>query len=82
MSSSSSPSTAVKIVHAGVTEHPSAHWAAQRFVEATSDAQQNPRPLVQDRDSIYAPTSDAACGDLALDSTPPRSLAAMPSQKE
>ena len=41
------------IVHAGITEHPTARWAAQRIAEATSDAQQIPRFLVHDRDSIY-----------------------------
>jgi transposase InsO family protein len=41
------------IVHAGVTDHPSASWAAQRIAEATSDVLQVPRFLVHDRDSIY-----------------------------
>ena len=41
------------IVHPGLTEHPTARRTAQRIAEATSDAQQIPRFLVQDRDSIY-----------------------------
>ena len=41
------------IVHAGVTEHPTARWTAQRIAEATSDTQQIPRFLVHDRDAIY-----------------------------
>jgi hypothetical protein len=41
------------IVHAGVTEHPSARWAAQRLVDAAVDTQQIPRFLIHDRDSIY-----------------------------
>ena len=42
-----------KVVHAGVTEHPSARWAAQRLVDAAVDTQQIPRFLIHDRDSIY-----------------------------
>jgi len=42
-----------KIVHAGVTEHPSARWAAQRLVDAAVDTQKIPGFLIHDRDSIY-----------------------------
>jgi hypothetical protein len=55
------------IVHAGVTEHPTARWAAQRIAEATSDAQQIPRFLVHDRDSIYP-----MAGRLPINSIEPR----------
>jgi transposase InsO family protein len=40
------------IVHVGVTEHPTAHWTAQRVVEAIGD-RPPPRFLLHDRDSIY-----------------------------
>jgi transposase InsO family protein len=40
-----------RLVHFGVTERPSAGWAAQRIVEATADAARAPRFLVHDRDS-------------------------------
>ena len=42
-----------EIVHTGVTANPSAKWAAQGLVEATSDGRLSPRFLVHDRDSIY-----------------------------
>jgi transposase InsO family protein len=43
-----------EIVHIGVTSHPSAQYAAQSFVEAVSDRDdQAPRFLIRDRDSIY-----------------------------
>jgi hypothetical protein len=42
-----------RLVHVGVTAHPSAAWAAQRIVEATVDADYAPRFLVHDRDSIF-----------------------------
>jgi hypothetical protein len=41
-----------KIVHVGVTEHPTAAWAAQRVVEAIGD-RVAPRYLLHDRDMIY-----------------------------
>jgi putative transposase len=64
-----------KIVHAGVTEHPSARWAAQRFVEAAADARQIPRFLVHDRDSIYGADFRRRVRGLGtrLLATPPRS---------
>jgi transposase InsO family protein len=40
------------IVHVGVTEHPTAAWAAQRVVEAIGD-RAPPRFLLHDRDMIY-----------------------------
>ncbi len=40
-----------RIVHVGVTEHPTGAWVAQRMVEAVGDAP--PRYLLRDRDSIY-----------------------------
>jgi putative transposase len=40
-----------RIVHVGVTAHPTGAWVAQRVVEAVGDAP--PRFLLRDRDSIY-----------------------------
>jgi putative transposase len=62
------------IVHAGVTAHPSARWAAQRIAEATSDAHQIPRFLVHDRDSIYGTAFHYRVRGLGtrLLATPPR----------
>lgn len=62
------------LVHAGITEHPTARWAAQRIAEATSDAQQIPRFLVYDRDSIYGPDFHRRVRGLGtrLLATPPR----------
>ena len=62
------------IVHAGITEHPTARWAAQRIAEATSDAQQIPRFLVHDRDSIYGTDFHRRVRGLGtrLLATPPR----------
>ena len=62
------------IVHAGITEHPTARWAAQRIAEATSDAQQIPRFLVHDRDSIYGADFQRRVRGLGtrLRATPPR----------
>lgn len=42
-----------RLVHLGVTEHPTAVWSAQRLVEAVADTHQVPRFLVHDRDSIF-----------------------------
>lgn len=42
-----------RIVHVGVTEHPTGAWTTQRLVEAIADADVAPRILVHDRDSIY-----------------------------
>gem|GEM_PF-1644030 len=68
------------IVHAGVTEHPSACWVAQRLAEATSDAHQIPRFLVHDRDSIYGADFHRRVRGLGtrLLATPPRSPTANP----
>jgi hypothetical protein len=68
------------IVHAGVTEHPSACWAAQRIAESTSDAQQIPRFLVHDRDSIYGTDFHRRVRGLGtrLLATPPHSPTANP----
>jgi transposase InsO family protein len=41
-----------EIVHVGVTEHPTAEWAAQRVVEAIGE-RAPPRFFLHDRDSIY-----------------------------
>ena len=42
-----------RLVHIGVTEHPTAAWSAQRLVEAVADSDEVPRFLVHDRDSIF-----------------------------
>lgn len=41
-----------KVLHFGVTEHPTAEWASQQVVEAFSE-QDAKRYLIRDRDSIY-----------------------------
>jgi putative transposase len=41
-----------KVLHFGVTEHPTAEWAAQRVVEAFADRDAL-RYLIRDRDRIY-----------------------------
>lgn len=41
-----------KVLHFGVTEHPTAGWASQQVVEAFSE-QEVKRYLIRDRDSIY-----------------------------
>jgi len=63
-----------RLVHVGVTEHPSAAWTAQRLVEATADADHAPRFLVHDRDSIYGTEFRARVRGLGtrLLATPPR----------
>jgi hypothetical protein len=45
-----------RLVHVGVTEHPTAAWTAQRFVETTIDAGHVPRFPVHDRDFIFGST--------------------------
>jgi hypothetical protein len=40
-----------RIVHVGVTAHPTGAWVAQRMIEAVGDTP--PRYLLHDRDSIY-----------------------------
>ena len=42
-----------RVVHVGVTDHPTAAWTAQHMVEAAADADFAPRFLLRDRDSIY-----------------------------
>jgi len=42
-----------RLVHVGVTEHPTAAWSDQRPVEAMADSDEVPRFLVHDRDSIF-----------------------------
>jgi transposase InsO family protein len=63
-----------RVVHIGVTERPTSGWAAQRMVEATIDAQQVPRFLVYDRDSVYGGVFRARVRGLGarLLATPPR----------
>jgi putative transposase len=51
-----------RIVHFGVTEHPTSAWTAQRIVEAVGDAGIAPRFLVRDRDSIYGAVSNVVSG--------------------
>jgi putative transposase len=41
-----------KVLHFGVTEHPSAEWAAQQVVEAFTERDAKPY-LIRDRDAIY-----------------------------
>jgi putative transposase len=41
-----------KVLHFGVTEHPSAEWAAQQVVEALTKLDAQPY-LIRDRDAIY-----------------------------
>ena len=64
-----------RLVHVGVTEHPSAAWAAQRIVESTVDAQYVPRFLVHDRDAIFGDIFRKRVRGLGtrLLATPPRS---------
>ena len=42
-----------RIVHLGITEHPTAMWTAQQIIEAFPD-DSAPRWLVRDRDAIYS----------------------------
>lgn len=64
-----------RLVHVGVTEHPTAAWTAQRFVEATIDTGHVPRFLVHDRDSMFGSTFRARVRGLGVRPlpTPPRS---------
>ena len=41
-----------KVLHFGVTEHPSAEWAAQQLIEALTELDSKPY-LIRDRDAIY-----------------------------
>lgn len=64
-----------RLVHVGVTEHPTAVWSAQRLVEAVADTDQVPRFLVHDRDSIFGGAFRQRIRGLGvrLLKTPPRS---------
>jgi hypothetical protein len=42
-----------RIVHVGVTAHPTAEWTARQLVEAFPGDGETPRFLVRDRDAIY-----------------------------
>ena len=41
-----------KVLHFGITEHPTAEWTAQQVIEAFSEREAK-RFLIRDRDSIY-----------------------------
>ncbi len=43
-----------RVLHFGVTEHPTAAWAAQQIIETFAD-DTVPSSLLRDRDSIYGP---------------------------
>jgi hypothetical protein len=45
-----------RIVHVGVTAHPTAEWTARQLVEAFPGDEEVPRFLVRDRDAIYGDT--------------------------
>jgi putative transposase len=55
-----------RIVHVGVTAHPTGAWVAQRMIEAVGDAP--PRYLLHDRDSIYDTRFRARLRGLAMSS--------------
>ncbi|HEV3193348.1 MAG TPA: integrase core domain-containing protein [Polyangiaceae bacterium] len=57
-----------KIVHVGVSVHPTGAWVAQRMVEAVGDAP--PRYLPRDRDSIYDARFRARLRGLGVRSLP------------
>ena len=42
-----------RLVHVGVSEHPTAAWSDQRLVDALADSDEVPRFLVHHRDSIF-----------------------------
>src|SRR5439155_2858640 len=44
-----------RVVHFNVTEHPTAHWAAQQIVDAFPD-DSAPAYLLRDRDAVYGDT--------------------------
>jgi hypothetical protein len=44
-----------KVLHFGVTEHPTAEWAAQQIVEAFANRDAK-RYLIRDRDASYFPS--------------------------
>src|SRR5450631_2345043 len=64
-----------RLVHVGVTEHPTAAWSAQRLVEAVADSDEVPRFLVHDRDSIFGAAFRKRVRGLGVRAliTPPRS---------
>jgi len=64
-----------RLVHLGVTEHPTAVWSAQRLVEAVADSDHVPRFLIHDRDSIFEGVFRKRVRGLGIRSlrTPPRS---------
>ena len=64
-----------RLVHVGVTEHPTAAWSAQRLVEAVVDSDEVPRYLVHDRDSIFGAAFRKRVRGLGVRAlvTPPRS---------
>jgi hypothetical protein len=47
-----------EVVHAEVTQHPTAEWAAQQIVECCSWDHESPRYLIHDRDSRYGALFD------------------------
>jgi hypothetical protein len=42
-----------KVLHFGVTEHPTAEWVGQQVVEAFAE-REAPRYLIRDRDASYS----------------------------
>ncbi len=62
-----------RILHAGVTAHPYAAWAAQQIVEAVGPA--HVVRLIRDRDAIYGAVFDARVRNLGIEQLPtsPRS---------
>ena len=66
-----------RVLHFGITEHPTAEWTAQQVVEAFSDRDAK-QYLIRDRDSIY--DDDFRCrvqslGMKEVVTAPPKSLA-------
>jgi transposase InsO family protein len=64
-----------RLVHVGVTAHPSSAWAAQRVVEAVVDAEDVPQLMIHDRDSIFSDSFRNRVRGLGTRplATPPRS---------
>lgn len=54
-----------KVLHFGVTEHPTAEWAAQQVVEAFSERTAK-RFLIRDRDSIYGQAFRSSVRELGI----------------
>jgi len=66
-----------RVVHFGVTEHPTAEWTAQQVVEAFSERDAK-RYLIRDRDSIYGDAFRCRIASLSMKeviTAPPESLA-------